>query len=235
MNSVFREDARNEFLHRIRKHDQARDVVKTLAKEPFQIYTSTAPIDASHKWRLVSVASETLAPELAPLRVAISAWMSRWHLDAPWVGEVAVQTLREWEVNPSFSERLEWSAPWPSWMVPDEPRGPAPWTPHGDESSQDARRRITAWHKAQMTEIARQEKQARTQGLPTEPGRHRPQTIEWAIRFQVLEVPVSKIDAEKDLKTIRDAIYGFLDFIELPRRSSRGRPHGSQDHAGLSR
>jgi hypothetical protein len=234
MTSVFRDDARNAFLHQIRAN--ARTVLETLAEMPLQAYTAGAPLDPSRRWEIVSVASENLLPDLVPLRDAIAAWMTRWHLDAPWVGETALDTLRYWEMVPSLLKRLEWCWRSPAWMEADQ-LGPAPWTPHGDESSQDARRRLTAWHKAQLAEIARQEKGARAQGLPTEPGRHQPQTIDWAIRFQVLEEPASKIapDVCKEVTTVREAIYGFLDFIELARRSVIGRPAGSRSHAGVQK
>jgi hypothetical protein len=234
--SCFIDDARNRFLNAIRKHDRARDALVDLAGAPLEAFLASSPLDPSRKWQLVSITNSNLLPDLMPLRDAISAWMKRWNLDAPWIGDTALETLRGWKIVPSLHERLEWSWIGSGWMEPEPMEGPTPWTPHGDESSRDARNRLDSWYDAQRKALSRQEQEARASGLPVGHGRHQTQAIDWAIRFQLLREPVSKIASEetKDVKTVRKAIHGFLEFIDLPLRpTAAGRPRGSHSHAGL--
>ena len=131
--SYFIDEARNLFLDAIRKHDRARNALVELAEAPYKAYLASSPLDPSRGWQLVSITNANLLPYLMPLRDAISAWMKRWNLDAPWIGDTALATLREWKMVPSLRKRLEWSWRSSGWMEADR-LGPAPWTPYGDES-----------------------------------------------------------------------------------------------------
>jgi hypothetical protein len=225
--SCFRDEARNGFLGRISIHPQARVVLEELAGEPMRAYEALA----------LSVAKHARDPEFAPppnrlpLQEAVVAWMAKWNLTSPWIVEVALNTLSDWESIPlrhsrDLRERREWSFLSTGWMEADRP-GPPMWNPQGDQSAADAQRSLEAWFKAEKAEIARQKKEARARGLPTEPARYQNQTVDWAIRFQVLKESFYSIAAKGDSSGVRRAVHDFLDFIRLPAREApRGRPAG---------
>lgn len=226
----FIEDARNGFL--VAVESVAGTVLEDLAGEPRRCFSlAHKAVRRSFRWH----------PQAAELRDALDRWSRRWHLEADWCLETALDTLRDWEiriVDPEGPHRLDrldwWTLRHAGWMQGDLPAPPAAWTPYGNRGIAEARHDFENYAEAVRKELAAQERDARAAGLPVNPARFTPETIERAVRFQILAEPIARI-ARGDPKNTSASIYAFLEFIGLPaRRAPRGRPPGSTSHAGVA-
>ena len=47
-------------------------------------------------------------PMIQPLRVALNFWLASWNLQASWIVDTALRTIRVWEMSPGVAESTGW-------------------------------------------------------------------------------------------------------------------------------
>jgi hypothetical protein len=173
-------------------------------------------------------------PAVEPLQQALDAWANKFNLSVPWVKATALNTMWTWE-GAYYDHK-----PKANWIIPEPvDRG----SQHLDEDEGyvelpdlydltvrtlgDLRKEYTAAFKEMLdARLRKLEGLAKKRGIPIAKRGGTPAHFKWVVRFQVCDDPVLKIatDTKKSRKTVKEAIEGLLEFLDLPERprSKRG-------------
>lgn len=230
-------DARARFLVAVRRI--VPQVLADLAGHPPEIFKMTeAEVDVSNyrSWPALTVAADDV-PAARELREAVLTWSRRYHLNAEWCLERALQTLRAWHRLPADSRlRSEWDHEAVTIFLPvsvDQRR--FTFTHPGWELTTDnvtraeLERVVRAAFEAHLSDyLDSMETLAHAAGMERTPQKRRLDHFDWLVYYQVERWSHQEIaeEAGVDRTTVRDGLKTTAREIGLRLRpvGRAGRP-----------
>ena len=235
--------SRTMFLGAVKR--RVPEVLESLEGEPLARYSHVAANIGHYAYREKLL---TTAAQPRRTREPLLLWCRRWHLEADWVIEAALDTLRLWESQPDTAAlRGDWAYPDASYFTPTtfttrrfafmHPG----WEPSAGLTTRDkAAENMRAAFEAKLSAyLDRLEGQAAAMGMERAPEKRNPEHFEWLAQYQAGGRSISElarmIPAKKsperhaDRSTVKHAVKQCADLIGLPLRESRpGRPRKTQ-------
>jgi len=212
-------------------HAEAPEVFEDLRDNVLEVWKTT-PGSEKEQWSKLATAQQgegRIYPWLIDLAGALAAWGERWHVDAPWIYQRALDLLRDWEILPAAAEDVEmvtwngggWSSP-----IPPGEETLKGWDPAW-ETEADFDRRIEE-HKRRLR------KRAAELGYRQLKAKDNAEHFAWLARYQFHEdLTFAQVAESLEMKpgAVEQAIKRAAALLELSLRPSRGpgRPEGRKD------